>query len=325
MIQSLFDSFKDLNILIIGDVMMDAYLWGKVDRISPEAPVPIVAVHKKESRLGGAANVALNIKALAANPIICAIVGDDKEGDDLLKLFAQENINADGIVKIKNRQTTVKTRVIAQNQQMLRIDDETDIEISDTETDLVIAKFEQILAQNTIHTIIFEDYDKGLITQKLINKVSEIAKQKNIPIIVDPKKRNFLSYHGVAVFKPNLKELKEGLKIDFDPKNVIALKNAVTSLQQKISAESVLLTLSEFGVYVLTANEEKLSPAHIRNVADVSGAGDTVISVVATAIAAGADIFTAAKLGNLAGGLVCEKVGVVPIDVNLLLKEALIV
>jgi len=324
LIQSLFDSFKDLNILIIGDVMMDAYLWGKVDRISPEAPVPIVAVHQKESRLGGATNVALNIKALAANPIICAVVGDDKEGDEFLALLAQENIDANGIVKIKNRQTTVKTRVIAQNQQMLRIDAETDIEISDAETELVIAKFEQILAKNTIHTIIFEDYDKGLITQKLINKVSEIAKQKNIPIVVDPKKRNFLSYLGVAVFKPNLKELKEGLKIDFDPKNAIALKNAVSSLQQKIAAENILLTLSELGVYVLTAHEEKLTPAHIRNVADVSGAGDTVISVVATAIAAGADIFTAAQLGNLAGGLVCEKVGVVPIDVNLLLKEALI-
>jgi rfaE bifunctional protein kinase chain/domain len=305
--------------------MMDAYLWGKVDRISPEAPVPIVAVHQKESRLGGAANVALNIKALAANPIICSIVGDDKEGDDLLNLFAKENINASGIIKLKNRQTTVKTRVIAQNQQILRIDDETDVEISTSETDLVLAKFEEILAKNTIHSIIFEDYDKGLITQKLINSVSKIAKQKNIPIIVDPKKRNFLFYQGVAVFKPNLKELKEGLKIDFDPKNSIALKNAVTSLQQINSAESILLTLSELGVYVLTAGKEKLIPAHIRNVADVSGAGDTVISVVATAIAAGADSFTAAKLGNLAGGLVCEKVGVVPIDVNLLLKEALIV
>lgn len=324
MIQSLFDSFKDLNILIIGDVMMDAYLWGKVDRISPEAPVPIVAVHQKESRLGGAANVALNIKALAANPIICAIVGDDKVGDEFLTLLAQENIDANGIVKIKNRQTTVKTRVIAQNQQMLRIDEETDVEISDAETDLVIAKFEQILAKNIIHTIIFEDYDKGLITQKLIDKVIEIAKQSNIPVVVDPKKRYFLSYHGVAVFKPNLKELKEGLKIDFNPKNAIALKNAVSSLQQKISADNILLTLSELGVYVLTENEDKLTPAHIRTVADVSGAGDTVISVVATAIAAGADIFLAAQLGNIAGGLVCEKVGVVPIDFDLLLKEALV-
>ncbi len=302
---------------------MDAYLWGKVDRISPEAPVPIVSVYKKESRLGGAANVALNIKALAARPIICAIIGDDKEGDEFLSLLAKENINDGGIVKITNRQTTVKTRVIGQNQQILRIDAEIDAEISESETELVLAKFYKILEENTIHTIIFEDYDKGLITPYLIDEVIKVAKEKKIPVVVDPKKRNFLSYNGVDVFKPNLKELKEGLKIDFDPKNPEALKDAVASLQEKISSKSILLTLSELGVYVLNDKKENLTPAHIRNVADVSGAGDTVISVVATCIAAGADVFTAAQLGNLAGGLVCEKVGVVPVDVNLLLKEAL--
>lgn len=302
---------------------MDAYLWGKVDRISPEAPVPIVSVHKKESRLGGAANVALNIKALAARPIICAIVGDDAEGEEFLSLLDKENINADGIVKIANRQTTVKTRVIGHNQQILRIDAETDVEITGRETESVLAKFNNILNQNTIHAIIFEDYDKGLITQFLIDEVIKVAKEKNIPIVVDPKKRNFLSYKGVDVFKPNLKELKEGLKIEFDPKNPISLKEAVASLQEKISAKSILLTLSELGVYVMNHQTENLIPAHIRTVADVSGAGDTVISVVATCIAAGADEFTAAQLGNLAGGLVCEKVGVVPVDVDLLLKEAL--
>jgi rfaE bifunctional protein kinase chain/domain len=323
LIKALFNSFKDLNILIIGDVMMDAYLWGKVDRISPEAPVPIVSVHKKESRLGGAANVALNIKALAARPIICAIVGDDAEGEEFLSLLDKENINADGIVKIANRQTTVKTRVIGHNQQILRIDAETDVEITSNETELVLTKFHNILNQNTINAIIFEDYDKGLITPYLIDEVIKIAKEKNIPIVVDPKKRNFLSYKGVDVFKPNLKELKEGLKIEFDPRNPISLKEAVASLQEKISSKSILLTLSELGVYVLNNETENLTPAHIRTVADVSGAGDTVISVVATCIAAGADVFTAAKLGNLAGGLVCEKVGVVPVDVDLLLKEAL--
>ncbi len=302
---------------------MDAYLWGKVDRISPEAPVPIVSVHKKESRLGGAANVALNIKALAARPIICAIVGDDAEGEEFLSLLDKENINADGIVKIANRQTTVKTRVIGHNQQILRIDAETDVEITSNETELVLTKFHNILNQNTINAIIFEDYDKGLITPYLIDEVIKIAKEKNIPIVVDPKKRNFLSYKGVDVFKPNLKELKEGLKIEFDPRNPISLKEAVASLQEKISSKSILLTLSELGVYVLNNETENLTPAHIRTVADVSGAGDTVISVVATCIAAGADVFTAAKLGNLAGGLVCEKVGVVPVDVDLLLKEAL--
>ena len=303
--------------------MIDAYLWGKVDRISPEAPVPIVSVHKKESRLGGAANVALNIKALNAQPIICAVVGDDAEGEEFMSLLAKENISSVGMVKIRQRQTTVKTRVIGHNQQILRIDAETDIEISPSETDLVLVKFHQILADKEIHAIIFEDYDKGLITNQLIDAVITIAKEKKIPVIVDPKKRNFLAYKNVDVFKPNLKELKEGLKIDFDPKNFTDLQNAVSLLKDKIKAKNIIVTLSELGVYALNDVKDQLTPAHIRNVADVSGAGDTVISVLATCIAAGADIFTAAKLGNLAGGLVCEKVGVVPVNKNLLLQEAL--
>ncbi|MDA9554882.1 bifunctional ADP-heptose synthase [Pelobium sp.] len=323
MFTELFNSFKDLNILIIGDVMIDAYLWGKVDRISPEAPVPIVSVHQKESRLGGAANVALNIKALAARPIICAVVGDDLEGEIFLNLIKNENIDADGILQIPNRQTTVKTRVIGNNQQILRVDAETELEITKEQSELLLQRISKIINKQPIHAIIFEDYDKGLITPFLIDEVTKEAKSKNIPIVVDPKKKNFLSYHQVDVFKPNLKELKEGLKVDFNPRNHIELKNTVKQLQDKIQAKSILLTLSEHGVYAMNQEQEILSPAHIRNVADVSGAGDTVISVVATCIAAGLDVFTAAKLGNLAGGLVCEKVGVVPVDKELLLKEAL--
>jgi len=303
--------------------MIDAYLWGKVDRISPEAPVPIVSVHKKESRLGGAANVALNIKALNAHPIICAVVGDDAEGEEFISLLAKENISSLGIVKLHHRQTTVKTRVIGHNQQILRIDAETDVEISASETNLVLKKFHLILADTEIHAIIFEDYDKGLITNQLIDAVITIAKEKKIPLIVDPKKRNFLAYKNVDIFKPNLKELKEGLKIDFDPKNFTDLQNTVSLLKDKIKAKNIIVTLSELGVYALNDVKDQLTPAHIRNVADVSGAGDTVISVIATCIAAGADIFTAAKLGNLAGGLVCEKVGVVPVNKDLLLQEAL--
>ena len=322
MYKDLFNCFQDLNILIIGDVMIDAYLWGKVDRISPEAPVPIVSVNKKESRLGGAANVALNIKALAANPLICAIIGDDAEADEFLRLLNVENISSDGIVKVAKRQTTVKTRVIGNNQQILRVDAETDIEIDVNETNLILHKFHLLLEQYSIDAIIFQDYDKGLITQHLIDEVTKTAKEKRIPIVVDPKKRHFLSYQNVDVFKPNLKELKEGLKIDFNPKDLLELRAAVVQLQDIIHAKNIVVTLSELGVYTFQNNEEHLTPAHIRNVADVSGAGDTVISVIATCIAAKTDIHTAAKLGNLAGGLVCEKVGVVPVDKALLLAEA---
>lgn len=323
MYTKLFDSFKNLNILIIGDVMMDAYLWGKVDRISPEAPVPIVNVSKKESRLGGAGNVALNIKALDAHPIICSVIGDDADGKELIQLFEKENISSESLVKILGRKTTVKTRIIAQNQQILRVDSETDLEISLNESNLVLNKFKLILEKHPIHAIIFQDYDKGLITPYLIEEVTKQARIKNIPIIVDPKKRNFLSYKGVDVFKPNLKELKEGLKLEFDQKNPEQLRNTVQLLKDKIEAKSILLTLSELGVFVMDSEKSSLTPAHIRSIADVSGAGDTVISVVATCIAAGTDIFTASKLGNLAGGLVCEEVGVVPVDKALLLDEAL--
>lgn len=323
MIQQLFNRFNELNILIIGDVMVDAYLWGKVERISPEAPVPIVSVVKKELRLGGASNVALNLQALGATPFICALVGDDAGGEDLIQLLNQQQISDAGILKVANRQTTKKTRVIGHNQQILRIDDETDLEISSDQTQQVLEKFEQLMANHKMDAIIFEDYDKGLITQELIEAVIISAKQKNIPIIVDPKKRNFLSYHEADLFKPNLKELKEGLKLDFDPNDHASLQQAVSTLQQQIEAKNIMVTLSELGVYVSTQNQEKLIPAHIRNVADVSGAGDTVISVTAACLAAGADIFTAAEIGNLAGGLVCEKVGVVPIDKAQLLQEAL--
>jgi rfaE bifunctional protein kinase chain/domain len=320
--KDLFNSFENLNILIIGDVMVDAYLWGKVDRISPEAPVPIVAVQKKESRLGGAANVALNIKALDAKPIVCSIIGDDVEGEKLIELFKESAINADHLVKIPNRKTTVKTRVIASNQQVIRIDAETDEVITENESNLVLNKFRLILEQKEVHAIIFQDYDKGLISPYLIAEVTKSAKAKNIPIIVDPKKRNFLAYQNVDVFKPNLKELKEGLKVNFDAKNLKELKENVELLRNKIEAKNVLLTLSELGVYAMDNEKDCLTPAHIRSIADVSGAGDTVISVVAVCIAAGLSIFEAAKLGNLAGGLVCEKVGVVPIDKLLLLAEA---
>lgn len=303
--------------------MIDAYLWGKVDRISPEAPVPIVSVTKKETRLGGAANVALNLQALGATPFICAIVGDDKEGHEFTQLLKKQHISDSGIVKIAERQTTVKTRVIGQNQQILRIDAETDTEISLTQSQQVLQNVTFFLAEHKIDAIIFEDYDKGLITQHLIDEVIKSAKQRNIPVIVDPKKRNFLSYKGVDLFKPNLKELKEGLKLDFDAKNYPSLQAAVAKLQKQIGAKSVMVTLSELGVYVASGDNEELTPAHIRTVADVSGAGDTVISVTAVCLAAGADIFTAAKIGNLAGGLVCEKVGVVPINKEQLLQEVL--
>ena len=320
--QSLFDQFNSLTILIIGDVMIDTYIWGNVDRISPEAPVPIVSITKKESRLGGAANVALNVQALGATPLICSVIGDDLEGIEFQKLLADQNLSEEGILRIQDRPTTVKTRVIGHHQQMVRIDAETDKSISPKETSLVFEKIKHIIENKTIDAIIFEDYDKGLITQELIQRTVELATQKEIITVVDPKKRNFLHYKNVTLFKPNLKELREGLKIDIDPKLSYELEHAVDVLQKRLNAQMVMVTLSELGVYISSNQGKKIMPAHIRDIADVSGAGDTVVATATLCLAAGLDAFKTVAIANLAGGLVCEHVGVVPIEKDQLLVES---
>ncbi|SMO69482.1 bifunctional heptose 7-phosphate kinase/heptose 1-phosphate adenyltransferase [Solitalea koreensis] len=320
--KDIFKKFEKLNILIIGDVMIDAYLWGKVDRISPEAPVPILSVTKRENRLGGAANVALNIQAMGANPIICSVIGNDSHSSTFVQLLNEQNISTEGIVKSEDRITTMKTRLLGHHQQMLRVDSEITHEISHDETDALLNRIQLLLKTHSIDAIIFEDYDKGVITVKLIEAVVELAKAANIPTIVDPKKRNFLHYKNVTLFKPNLKELKEGLKIDFDVRNNEQLKNAIEHLKEKLGAEMVMVTLSELGIYINAQNEKVLIPAHIRDISDVSGAGDTVVSVAALGLAAGLNPTRFTALANLAGGLVCEKVGVVPVDKDQLLEEA---
>jgi rfaE bifunctional protein kinase chain/domain len=318
---NIFEKFNSLNILIIGDVMIDSYIWGKVDRISPEAPVPIVRVTKKENRLGGAANVALNIQSLGAKPLICAVIGDDIDGENLLSLLKNQGLSEEGIIKIKERPTTVKTRIIAHNQQIVRVDAETESNLIDSDTLMVFEKIKQIIAGHKINAIIFEDYDKGLISENLISQTVKLAQAQGIITVVDPKKRNFNDYKGVNLFKPNLKELKEGLKINLDPKNIKQVEQAVESLKKLLGAKSVMLTLSENGVYISSESGNKHIKAHKRDIADVSGAGDTVIATAALCLAAGLNELKTAEIANLAGGLVCEHVGVVPIDKGRLLRE----
>ncbi len=320
----IFDKFNSLNILIIGDVMIDSYVWGKIERVSPEAPVPVVQVTKKENRLGGAANVALNVQSLGANPIICAIIGDDLEGRDLLTLLVGSKLSNEGILTIKSRQTTVKTRIIAHNQHIVRVDSETDSNIPEESSRLVQARIAEIITEKKIDAIIFEDYDKGLISEELITFTVNLANQKGIITVVDPKKRNFHFYKDVSLFKPNLKELRDGLKAEIDPVSTTQIEAAVDQIKAKLNAKSVMLTLSEHGVFISTAKDQKLIPAHIRNIADVSGAGDTVIATAALCLASGLDEYQTAAIANLAGGLVCEHVGVVPVDKEQLLKEALL-
>lgn len=322
-IKDIFKKFNNLNVLIIGDVMVDSYLWGKVSRISPEAPVPIVTVAKKERRLGGAANVALNIQALGATPILCSVIGVDIEGQAFLDLLKSQKLSQKGILKSRDRITTVKTRIIGNNAQLLRVDDEVEEEVNPSETQQLLTLISYILNHDKIDVIIFEDYNKGLITSKLISKVVELAKEKGIPTCVDPKKKNFNAYKGVSLFKPNLKELREGIKLDVSGENINELQRAVSSFRVKQNIETVLVTLAEKGVITNSRKTKEHLPAHVRSIADVSGAGDTVISVAALCRAIECHDIVTAAISNLSGGLVCEQIGVVPVNKEQLYEEAL--
>lgn len=319
---ALFKSFNQLNILIVGDVMVDAYVWGNVNRISPEAPVPIVSVTKKENRLGGAANVALNIKAMGANPILCAVTGKDTNGKIFNDLVKAEKLSTQGILSYPDRTTTTKTRIIGNQHQMLRVDEEVCTELSTQQSNDLFKRISALIEKQKIDAIIFEDYDKGLLNPSLIEKLVKLANNLNIPTTVDPKKNNFLAYKNVTLFKPNLRELKEGLHIDADLSLAKNLHTAIQQLNKTIHSKITLITLSEKGVMITEGKNEFLIPAHVRTISDVSGAGDTVIALATLCLAAKTSIRFLAALSNLAGGLVCEKVGVVSIDKKQLLKEA---
>lgn len=320
-IRRIFDSFSKLRVLIIGDVMIDNYVWGKVTRISPEAPVPIVSVTKKERRLGGAANVALNVQAMGATPILCSVIGADSEGQQFLELMQKQKLAPKGILRSRERITTVKTRIMGNQHHLLRVDEEIDHDITSQETQQFLQRIAYLLDTQKIDVIIFEDYDKGLITEPLIRDVVNKARRLKVPVVVDPKKKHFMSYRNVSLFKPNLKELKEGLKIDFDHSNEKELQAAVEKLKKKLHCDTALITLSEHGVYIHSKKTKKLLPAHLRNIADVSGAGDTVVSIAALCTGAKLKPELTAAISNIAGGLVCEKVGVVPVDKELLAEE----
>lgn len=319
-IPNIFERFESLRALIVGDVMLDAYVWGKVERISPEAPVPVVLAQRREIRLGGAGNVLKNMQALGAKAVLCSVIGADGYGNDLMKLLVENGLSTEGIIQSPNRITTVKERIIAGSQQIVRIDTETDKPLTESEQGLLLNKIKNLLDHTDV--IIFEDYDKGVLDKQNITQIVSWANERGIPTVVDPKKRNFLHYHHVTLFKPNLKELKEGLNISFDAKKPAEVEQASTQIREYLQAKGTLITLSERGVYIDFNEEKHHIPAHIRQIADVSGAGDTVVSIAACALALGLPPAIIAALANLGGGLVCEQVGVVPIDKSLLETEA---
>lgn len=318
-ISPIFDAFDNLRVLIVGDVMIDSYIFGKVERISPEAPIPVVNVKRKEIRLGGAGNVAMNIKSLGAIPILCSVVGADSDAKELINLLIDNDLPTDGIIQSQTRITTVKQRVLAGSQHIVRIDAEMDSLINADEQALLVEKAKTLA--ESCDVIIFEDYDKGVLAAESIQQIIVFAKSKGIPTIVDPKKRNFLHYQGTDIFKPNVKELKEGLKIDFDAKNLEEVKAAVASAKNILGVNGVFLTLSENGVFIDYQGETHHIAAHLRSITDVSGAGDTVVSIAAMCLALKLSPKIIAEISNLGGGLVCEYVGVVPIEKEKLKNE----
>ncbi len=315
-----FEAFNSLNVLIVGDVMIDRYLTGKVTRVSPEAPVPVVHLQDRENRLGGAANVALNIKALGATPYLCSVIGDDTAAKQFLRLLPKHELSTKGIIKSTERQTTVKTRVIASNQHLIRVDTEDSHDLSSEETKQYLDNIKSILDSTDIHVILFQDYNKGVLSLEVIRELILESLKRDIPTVVDPKHRNFLAYKHVSLFKPNLKEIRESAPFSIQPE-LGDLAKAARFLQEKLGNQYTMITLSELGIFIDDANKCSIIGTQARNIADVCGAGDTVISVAALGIALSLDIKEVAILANLAGGQVCEKVGVVPVDKKQLQEE----
>ena len=322
-IDQLFKEFEKIKIAVIGDVMLDTYWWGNVSRISPEAPVPIVALQKNELRLGGAANVALNLVSLHANTTIISVIGDDEEGKKLSTLLHQQNINTNYIVTSKERITTNKTRIISRNQQMMRLDAEISEDINNDIENALLQKIESYIKNEKPNVIIFQDYNKGVLTKTIIEKTISLCLQHNVITAVDPKRKNFFEYKNVSIFKPNLIEVKEGLNMLFDDVNIKLLNNVHHQLQEKLHHNISLITLSEKGIFYQQENNSNIIPTHIRNIADVSGAGDTVIAVASLVYAISKNIHLTSEIANIAGGLVCEKVGTAAIDKEKLYKECL--
>jgi rfaE bifunctional protein kinase chain/domain len=326
--KSIFEQFRRLKIMVVGDVMVDAYVFGKVERISPEAPVPVVTVERKASRLGGAANVALNLKSLGAEPVLCSVTGADRKGEEFRNLLADEKISGEAVITSNDRVTTTKFRILGNKTQMLRVDEEVTHDLNADDQARLLEKINSIIASTTIHAIILQDYNKGVLTSDLIRQIIETAAKSRIPVAVDPKKKNFLAYKEATLFKPNLKELREGLGLEINADDPETLQKAALFLHKEMAIATVMTTLAEKGVFVSHLEKggqlaQMMVPAHVRKISDVSGAGDTVISVAALCLACGLEPAVMASLSNLAGGLVCEETGVIPVNRERLLEEAL--
>lgn len=317
----IFDDFSKLHVVVVGDVMLDNYRWGEVERISPEAPVPVVSIRKTESRLGGAANVALNCKALGATVTIASVIGNDEEGKCLLQLLKDQGIETPLIHQSDARITTTKTRILSRNQQIVRLDAEMQDELNTRDEHAFIDAVLRYLQIQKPQVLIFEDYNKGVLKENVIQKIIAHCKALKILVAVDPKLHNFFAYKGADIFKPNLKEVREGLKISLTDIGEEQMNTVHQALYEQLQHRISFITLSDKGVFYRDNDNGKIIPSHLRNIADVSGAGDTVIAVAALVYALTNDAAKMASWSNIAGGLVCEEIGVVPVDKQKLLNE----
>jgi len=319
--EELFNDFNSLKIGVIGDVMLDTYIWGKVDRISPEAPVPIVSLHHKEQRIGGAGNVAINCSSLGAKVFMLGVIGDDDEAAQLEQLLKESLIDTTGLIKSVKRKTTNKTRIISRNQQMLRFDAEITDDLNKEEEAALLKQIANFIEHEDPNILIFEDYNKGVLTEKVIEQAIALCRASGVITAVDPKRKNFFSYHNVDIFKPNMKEVQEGLNLMFETNDIYQLRNIHEQLQKQLQHKVSLITLSEKGIFYQQLQNAAIIPSHLRNVADVSGAGDTVIAVAAMVYAATKNAHLMAEIANIAGGLVCEEVGTATVEREKLLRE----
>jgi len=320
-VNEIFDRFNQLRVLIIGDVMVDTYMWGKVERVSPEAPIPVISVTKRESRLGGAANVSLNIQALGAKPILFSVIGNDEKGKIFRELLEKRNISCGGIFIDRQRSTTVKNRIISSGQHVARVDEESTEQISKELENKIIEAASNEIENKNVDVVIFVDYDKGLLTPRVFESINTLAIKQGIPTSVDPKRKNFNSYKNASLFKPNFKEFTEGIGLVIAKGDLKGLKMMAHDFKERQNHKIIFVTLSELGVFISNGIQDDYFPAVIRDIADVSGAGDTVIAVASLAMTAGLTPDIMARMSNLAGGLVCEKLGVVPVDSSRLKEE----
>jgi D-beta-D-heptose 7-phosphate kinase/D-beta-D-heptose 1-phosphate adenosyltransferase len=308
-VETLLQKMATTRIVVVGDAMLDVYLVGDADRVSPEAPVPVVTVHASRHALGGAANVAANVAAIGAECRLVAVIGADARGESVKTELGDDKLGTQYLVTDPSRPTTSKTRVVARGQQMLRIDEEIEHPISARIMEQLGTALERALRD--ADALLIEDYNKGTLVPQVIERGLTIAKKHGLPIVVDPKFKNFFAYRGATIFKPNRRELEQAMGAALD----LAHPDALPEALQKLAVDNLLLTLGAEGMMLITKDGEVVRvPSMAREVYDVSGAGDTVTAWVGTALAAGADVREAAHIANFAAGVEVGKAGVATVS-----------